>query len=341
MSDEKGKRRARADEETENPAVPDALSQNSNSMIGRLTASAAGLAQSAFTTPSSTELSDRASAALGSAGKGPQAGGNHSSAWAESSRASQQPHLHTLQGQTPSTLRSGHSEEHVRVAEAEFSSFLSGADPFTSSSKAHDGANLTSGLENMPSLDGIGIRTETFKDQYGRASYSSLEEQQRHDGEEVLAILSKPSAVPDDLELLQDEDEDVNWNLTDQQIARLRSIMDDILPPAESHIPQQIDHPMNLVPTMLSPSAIYQSSSSTATEQDSILYFGSSISQETARHTWMSQWESVLTRYTDEVWGNLLPLVTEARKEIAASKAEPANSTFSAANSIEAASACT
>jgi hypothetical protein len=34
----------------------------------------------------------------------------------------------------------------------------------------------------------------------------------------------------------------------------------------------------------------------------------------------MNQWESVLTRYTDEVWGNLLPLVTEARKEIKASK---------------------
>lgn len=31
---------------------------------------------------------------------------------------------------------------------------------------------------------------------------------------------------------------------------------------------------------------------------------------------WREQWEGVLTRYTDEVWGGLLPLVREARREV-------------------------
>jgi hypothetical protein len=324
MSDGKGKRRAKGDEDTENPAASDNVFQNSSSMLGRLTASAAGLAQSALTAPSSTEISDRASATLTSAGKGPQTGGNHSSAWAESSRASQQPTLPTLHGQPPSSFRSGHSEEHARGAEAEFSSFLDGIDPFMPFSEVRGGASLTPRPENVTPLDGIRIGTETVRDQYGQATYNSVDEQQSHDGEEVWAILSKPSAMSDDLELLQDEDERVNWNLTDQQISRLRMIMDELLPPPESHIPQQIDHPMNLVPHMLSTSVIYPSNPITAREEDSILYFGSSMPQETARQTWMSQWESVLTRYTDEVWGNLLPLVTEARQEINALKGEPA-----------------
>jgi len=33
---------------------------------------------------------------------------------------------------------------------------------------------------------------------------------------------------------------------------------------------------------------------------------------------WRAQWASVLTRYTDEVWGNLLPLVVDARAEVKA-----------------------
>jgi hypothetical protein len=35
-----------------------------------------------------------------------------------------------------------------------------------------------------------------------------------------------------------------------------------------------------------------------------------------AREHWREQWEGVLTRYTDEVWGGLLPLVKQAREEI-------------------------
>jgi len=36
----------------------------------------------------------------------------------------------------------------------------------------------------------------------------------------------------------------------------------------------------------------------------------------TGTQVWRTQWEGVLGRYTDEVWGDLLPLVREARKEV-------------------------
>ncbi|KAI1214030.1 uncharacterized protein F4807DRAFT_406418 [Annulohypoxylon truncatum] len=35
-----------------------------------------------------------------------------------------------------------------------------------------------------------------------------------------------------------------------------------------------------------------------------------------ARHVWISQWQCVLSSYTDEVWGDLSPLVNVAREEL-------------------------
>ncbi|KAI1094775.1 hypothetical protein F5B19DRAFT_443393 [Rostrohypoxylon terebratum] len=37
---------------------------------------------------------------------------------------------------------------------------------------------------------------------------------------------------------------------------------------------------------------------------------------EEARHIWVSQWQCVLSSYTDEVWGDLGPLVNVAREEL-------------------------
>ncbi|THV51822.1 hypothetical protein BGAL_0098g00320 [Botrytis galanthina] len=38
--------------------------------------------------------------------------------------------------------------------------------------------------------------------------------------------------------------------------------------------------------------------------------------KEKAKEEWKSDWEGVLKRYTDEVWGGLIPLVREAREEL-------------------------
>ena len=35
-----------------------------------------------------------------------------------------------------------------------------------------------------------------------------------------------------------------------------------------------------------------------------------------SRDRWLQDWEGFLNRYSDEVWGDMLPLVTEAREEV-------------------------
>lgn len=45
------------------------------------------------------------------------------------------------------------------------------------------------------------------------------------------------------------------------------------------------------------------------------LHFGTSEHQA-VREGWYQQWEHVLSAYTDQVWGDLLPLAAEARREV-------------------------
>src|SRR5436190_5080336 len=319
MNNGKGKGRANGDEDTENPSNS---SQPPSSMAGRLTASAAGLAQSALMAPSRSELSNHASAALASVGKSPQAGGSQSSAWAESSRVSQQPPLPALHGQPASPFKAGHIEQHARDIEAQFTSFLGGIDSFTPSLESYGDTGITLRQEILRPPDGVETRAVSADNQPGRYAYTSVEDQQRHDGDEVLAILSEPAEASVELNFSYVEDEAFNWSLTEQQLLRIREIIDDLFPPGGPHIALPPDHPLNLVPPMLSTSATTISTAANATDDGSTLLFGSVISRETAMQAWMGQWESVLTRYADEVWGNLLPLVTEARKEIQASKDE-------------------
>jgi hypothetical protein len=327
----KGKGRATGAENVDNqstPRSPERSSQNSNSMLERVTASAAGLAHSAFTVPSSNELTDRASAVSARSGKESQVGGSSSTAFAESSRASHQPTLSTLQGQSPASIRAGHRGEHIQNAEAEFSSFLDGIPSFTASLESHNGADLAPGLWVDKSREGGGITTDTFQNGIIHREHTSVDEQQRHDGDEVLAILSDPYATVDDFDTLALEDETVDWNLTDEQISRIRAIMNELFPMVQPHREPQADHALNLVPDMLSTTSSFASVTIRDTKsEDSDLYYGQNIPQDTARQMWMDQWEAVLTRYTDEVWGDLLPLVVEAREEVQALKDKPGGPT--------------
>lgn len=50
-----------------------------------------------------------------------------------------------------------------------------------------------------------------------------------------------------------------------------------------------------------------------ATEAE--LHFGTSDAQAVGEG-WYQQWEQILSAYTDQVWGDLLPLATEARREV-------------------------
>lgn len=328
MSDGKGKGRAIDQDVNDNLLAVDQLPSTSNSILERVTASAAGLMQSAFVAPTSNELSDATSAALTNTSKGQQLSGSGGSSWAESSSARQRTGLSTLQGHLLPSFRAGHREEHIKDAESEFSSFLDSTDPFT--------ASQPNGLVDPFQVQATDRQVEVDNSEVDKrhnrtrpTSYSTVSEQQLHDGDAVLSILSNTSTNVDELEALQVEEEAINWNLTDRQVSQLRTIVDQIFPPAHSHISMSAEHPLNLLPAVVSTSENSLSLPTMDTNpEEAYLYFDRDVPQGAVRKMWMDQWEGVLTRYTDEVWGNVLPLVTEAREEINAMKENPPGRTF-------------
>jgi len=310
MIDGKGKGRASNLDNSNKPSIDDQSPHRSSSILERVTASATGLAHSAFAAPTSNELSDAATAALTSTGKGRQLGGS-SGSLAESSRSNQQ----TSQGQSLPSIRAGHREEHIINAESEFSSFLDGIDSFAPSSELYDQVDPSIGQALDILVERANGRMDARCDQAGQGLYNTVDEQQQHDGDAVLSILSNPSATTNELEALSVDDEALNWDLTDQQISWLRTVVDELFPPPDEHISMSTKHPLNLIPHIVSTTSDPVPFIDTTLE-DLYMYFGQDVPRDAARQVWMEQWEGVLTRYTDEVWGNLLPLVVEAREEI-------------------------
>ncbi|PHH77467.1 hypothetical protein CDD82_3489 [Ophiocordyceps australis] len=69
------------------------------------------------------------------------------------------------------------------------------------------------------------------------------------------------------------------------------------------------DRLLNFTPDFMTPRAREDSS------LDAQLHFGTS-DVAVAQDIWLQQWSSVLSAYTDEVWGELGPLAEEARREL-------------------------
>jgi len=279
MSNDKGKGKVPpAESREEDNSLP---CSESPSLISRVAASASGLTRDVLGRPNSNEIRDHAAFALANSGKGQslrQGGG--SSAWAESSKLSKQSGTSFIGGSA--RLRADDNAEHVRRSENEFLDFLDGVDSFVPS-------------EELLSKDHTAGATENTYEKAWPLGHShqsgTIAEPQLQDGHEVLQLLNIPSAEEFSVAPPED-DENYDWDLTPDQISKLREMTKDILPPPEEHSITSIptEHPLNLIP---------MSDSQLLTSPD-----------------WREQWESVLNRYTDEVWGGLLPIVKEARVEV-------------------------
>jgi hypothetical protein len=256
---------------------------NSESLFSRITASATGLTRSTFLAPTANELSNQAATALADSGKGQSqsSSSNGSSAWAESSKTAQQTNQCQSSGTGSAGLRTGHHEQHVQQSENEFSSFLDGMDSFTPPENVALSSDRK--LEDAWHRSQVAPRGST-------APERSVAQQESRDGDEVLAILSSPRELEEDFEPPQD-DQEYDWGLSKEQLIQLRAMTKEIFPLPETHVSVAADHPLNLNPS----------------------FEGELVE---ARERWREQWEDVLTRYTDEVWGGLLPLVKQAREEI-------------------------
>ena len=204
MDDEKGKGRA-----TDKDDGDEESSTGQSSMLSRVAVSATGLTRSAFASPTNNELNRHVTAALAEAGKG-QVGESSSpsgkSAWAESSKGQQQP---VGQANSASAFRAGHSEEHIRKSEDEFSSFLNDIDSFTPSESTGGGHFVSGNVGD--GLDEAWARSLPVSSLLApEPAYGSIIEQQNRDGEDVLAILSQSSALQETFDPPQ-EDENYNW----------------------------------------------------------------------------------------------------------------------------------
>ena len=286
MSGNKGKGRALPSKDREGEEKDDP------SLISRVAASASGLTRSAFATPASSELSDSAAYVLASSGKSQsytavERGGT---AWAESSNSPHNPSY--PQNSTSIALRTRDEEEHVRLSENEFSSFLDGVDSLQSPEGIRDGISM--GSSEGRRFQEAWARSQPGPRNGGVASKPkdrSVTEQESRDGEEVLDILSGPDIAEERFAEPPEDDNNYDWGLSEEQLSRLRAMTKDILPPPTTYTGALPEHPLNL---------------NTSFEGDSL----------DDREHWRDQWDGVLTRYADEVWGGLLPLVKEARREV-------------------------
>jgi len=131
----------------------------------------------------------------------------------------------------------------------------------------------------------------------GTIAYSSVAEQEQHDGEAVVSLLLDsnehlPDSLEDDL-LSPEQRESLRKALFGQSSNSARENVD-------------WNHVLNFIPDYLR---------GQEPNMDSYLDTGLADPAE-AWDSWVGQWKEVLTRYQDEVWGDLESLVKEARQEV-------------------------
>lgn len=287
MSNGKGKQRATGDDEQA-------------SSIDRILSSAKGLASSAFAAPTSNELNDRSSA-LASAGKASQSSGS-TAAWAESAKSSAQQPADFNDASRPGFR--DHTQQHVAEAENDFSAFLDDA-KFDSTGGIIDPEFGGSFLEDSRANGLVGQYQEWLRQDAGAKPptvlHKTVAEQEADDGKAVMDLLTNGPDGDYNAELhnqIYHEshiEEPVVWKMTELQRTEWQQRLQKDFPQAQEHISMTTEHPLNLIPA-------------------------GNILSEQERDAWLQQWEGVLNRYADEVWGDLLPLVQEAKEEVEAIK---------------------
>ncbi|KAI9819512.1 MAG: hypothetical protein M1827_006960 [Pycnora praestabilis] len=148
------------------------------------------------------------------------------------------------------------------------------------------------------------------------------------DGSEVVVLLSDPEWSPEELpsssfavelqeEMIEQEFFASTLSPVELEVAKqLRAK----LPPPPMHQAPLANYPKNLLPSyehVPIPNISGNSSKLLLTTtlpntDESYMYYSSADERE----RWLSDWDEVLNRYTDEVWGDLFPIVRQARVEV-------------------------
>lgn len=269
-----------------------AINQDGDDRDGDNGALLSRIAKSAASLPSALFPSDAATGTLsqlGTSEKGQSSRVGESLARAGQSSVEMRP-----SPATGEAIKPRQTQEHIAMEEAAFSAFL-------------DTTNTMEPSETMPGLE-TAFGSEMLAGRAPAASrgatfgFSSVAEQEAHDGEGVLALLSADT-LPED-----DEPEDETMLQADLSALRKALFGDHDGSSGGSSSSVAWDHALNFIP----PSLRGAGDSMIGKAADLV---GTADPNE-GWESWVDQWSRVLTDYNDEVWGDLGTLVKEARREV-------------------------
>ncbi|OTB16072.1 hypothetical protein K445DRAFT_317702 [Daldinia sp. EC12] len=181
----------------------------------------------------------------------------------------------------PDSFKAAQSQEQGAKAESTFREFLNNS---TSLSGKHESSSVkTGGVEQI------------YKSSLGKIQ-RSVPSIDPADGMDVVELLDSGYG----------EIEETDLALTDTEQATLHHHLFGDDESGGRPLGKRWDDALNFFPGL-------GSNSSGIQEYANLL--GTSDMEE-ARSIWVSQWQGVLSSYTDEVWGELGPLVNQARKEL-------------------------
>ena len=139
------------------------------------------------------------------------------------------------------------------------------------------------------------------------------------DGAAVVKLLSNPDFATDELpdplyEPGPSEEHTTLWEANEHTQEILTSLKAD-LPPVPVHRIPSPDNPLNLLPNFNNQTRVFgkEYTEASSKSQSSGLYV---IATPPGAQLDLEPWLGVLTNYQDDVWGDLLPLVKEARQEV-------------------------
>ncbi|KAI9824274.1 MAG: hypothetical protein M1832_002082 [Thelocarpon impressellum] len=271
-------------------------------MTSKIGASAAALARDAFFTNDGNSLRSVLASSHASAGKGQSAApANSSSSADEYARNAREPSSSYAGPHLPNGQETIRSPDNIDV-EDEYDIWLSKHGP--TGSLAGLAGQRPPDAPSSPPLSWV--RDYGTNDHHPVAQSTPAPQISASDGAEVVALLASPSfntetGTPPNLVSQDTGDDDdpsssadlFTHDIPPTTLGTLNALKAD-LPAPPTYPSRPVDDPLSLLPDAAMAPA--------------------------HRERWISDWDGFLHRYADEVWGDLLPLVADARAEVKEAK---------------------
>ncbi|KAH7060739.1 hypothetical protein B0J12DRAFT_342485 [Macrophomina phaseolina] len=202
---------------------------------------------------------------------------------------------------------------------------LSGEDSFQWSHEFNGDSSLSHAHNGFPAAQEQLNRAYHLHDQVSSTYRSTNAYGDYDDGAEVRLLLSDPAFSMDDqpdVPMADPTPESINDLFGQNYTAEEKEIVDKIkssLPPPPQYNGVPPDNPLNLRPEFASLSAsnphleqeIAELSRALGSGMDHLMAFS-----DAQRQRFLAEWDDVLNNYTDEVWGEMLPVVKAARSQL-------------------------